>query len=79
MLGGFGINMKRARIVAQFVPGLQGIVRSDGRAVHGDSVGQQSEDRKTCQKTGSHSRVRLLVPPSLRDFVGRMALNQQRE
>ena len=79
MIGWLSINMKRARIVAQFVPSLQGIVRSDGRAVHGDSVGQQSEDRKTCRKTGSHSRIRLLIPPSLRNFIGRMALNQQRE
>jgi hypothetical protein len=79
MIGGFNINTERAWIIAQFVPGLQGITLSDGRAVHGNSVGQQSEDRETCQKTGSHSPVGLLVPPSLRDFVGRMALNQQRE
>jgi hypothetical protein len=79
MVGGFNINMERAWIIAQFVPGLQGIVRSGGRAVHGNSVGQRSEDRKTCQKTGPDSRIRLLIPPNLGDFIVRMTLNQQRE
>ena len=79
MVGGFGINMKRSRIVAQLVPGFQGIVRSDRRAMHGNSVGQQSEDRKTCQKAGSHSPIRPFIPPSFGDFMGRMALNQQRK
>jgi len=79
MIGWLSINVERARIIAQFVPSLQGIVRTDGGAIHGDSVSQQSQDCHPCQKAGSHCRIRLLIPPSLRDFVGRMALNQQRE
>ena len=79
MVGGFSINMKRAWIIAQFVPSLQGIIRTDRGAIHGDSVSQQSQDCHPRQKAGSHCLVRLLIPPSLRDFVGRMALNQQRE
>jgi hypothetical protein len=67
MAGGFDINMERTWTVVQFVPGIQGIVRYDGSAVHGDSVAQQTKNCKTCQKTDSHSRIRLLVPPSLGD------------
>jgi hypothetical protein len=36
MIGGLSINMERARIIAQFVTTLQGIVRTDRGAIHGD-------------------------------------------
>jgi UDP-N-acetylmuramoylalanine-D-glutamate ligase len=38
MVSGFSINMERAWIIAQSMPGLQGVVRADRSAIHGDSV-----------------------------------------
>ena len=79
MVGRFSIDMESARIIAESMPSAQGFIWADRGAIHGDSVGQQTENRKPCYETGPYRGIRLLVPPSLGDLIGRVALNQQRE
>jgi hypothetical protein len=77
--GRLDFNVNRTWIIPKAPPSFEGFVRRNGRAIHRDPIGQQTQDRKTRQEAGPDSSVRLLLPPTLSHFVRDMALNQQRE
>ena len=77
--GRLGFNVNRARIVPKLAPSPEGFSRRDRDAIHGDSVGQQTQDREARQQARAYSSVRLLIPPTSSHFMRDVTLNQQRK
>jgi hypothetical protein len=71
-----GIDMNWAWISRKLLPCLEGLGWLDGIAIHRDSVRQETENRKACQKASAYTSVRLVIPPDVRRFVRHMTLNE---